>query len=106
MQDDIFLLVGLGTALLVSLLSTYFLYRKFPYLNFLEWFGTVFLLIGWYSLFIPSTMEFVIPGKWVNGTQLAGFIAADLMPPVFLFWMLTKRRKAHQSKQSTATAPS
>lgn len=106
MQDDIFMLVGLGAALLVSLISTFFLHRKFPYLNIIEWFGTVFLLIGWYSLFIPSTIEFVIPGRWVNGTQLAGFIAADLAPPVFLFWALSKRRKAHQSKQGASAAHS
>ncbi|NTV97066.1 MAG: hypothetical protein HGA75_16905 [Thiobacillus sp.] len=106
MQDDIFLLAGLGAALFLSLLSASFLHRKFPYFNFLEWFGTVFLLIGWYSLFIPSTMEFVIPGKWVNGTQLAGFIAADLMPPVILFWALSKRRRAYQSMQNTGAEQS
>lgn len=72
------MLVAVGTALLGSLLSSFFLYIKFSFFNFPEWFGTVFLLLSWYTLFIPSTMEFVIPGKWVNATQLVGFIAADL----------------------------
>lgn len=106
MQDDILLLAGLGAVILVSFLSAIFMVRKFPYFNFLEWFGTVFLLMAWYSLFIPSTMEFVIPGKWVNSTQLAGFIAADLMPPVILFWALSKRRKVYQSKHGAVAARS
>jgi membrane-bound ClpP family serine protease len=100
MQDEFFLLAALGAALLVSLLSSFFLYRTFPFFNFLEWFGTVFLLVGWYSLFIPSTMEFVILGKWVNATQLAGFIAADLFPLLLLCWAVYRRRKTYKSKQA------
>jgi energy-converting hydrogenase Eha subunit G len=104
MQDDIFLLTGLVVTLLISLLSAIFLSRKYPYFNFLEWFGTVFLLLGWYSLIISSTIEMVIPGKWVNGVQLTGFVAAYIVPPGVLFWALYKRRKEYRSRQKVGTA--
>jgi hypothetical protein len=60
--------------------------------------------LGWYSLIIPSTIEMAIPGKWVNGVQLTGFVAAYIVPPGVLFWSLYKRRKEYRSRQKVGTA--
>lgn len=103
MQDDVLLLVGLISLTLVALIAAIVFCRMFPYLKFLEWFGTVFLTLAWYSLIIPTTIEIVIPGKWTNGVQLVGFVAANLFPLGFLYWSLARRRKAYRSRQGVET---
>lgn len=99
MQEALYLLIALGIALLGALLFALFLNRKFPFFNFLEWFGAVFLLVGWYSLFIPSTLEFVTSGNSESATQALGFIAANLFPFFVLSWAVYRRRKTHKSQQ-------